>query len=247
MLPYTQKIQKYNANKLFYLFQRHTRIHKEMVEPTDETKSLIELEARDKRRLETFIDGVFAIAITLLGLGFVVPLLQHSSGALLVFFVSLWPKFLGYFLAFFLLAALLNNNWRQFQNIAFADWPLFYINVLFLAFIVLVPFATTVLTEYPDITAGVLFFHCVMLAAGLALYENWSYVKRHPYLLKKGVTTKTLRVIPYVNASLPIASVVAIGLAFVALLLSTLAYALIIPIMIMARLGVPRHESVPNP
>ena len=110
-----------------------------MVEPTDETKARIELEARDKRRLETFIDGVFAIAITLLGLGFVSPLLQHSSGALLVFYVSLWPKFLGYFLAFFLLAALLNNNWRQFQNIALADWPLFFINVLFLAFIVLVP------------------------------------------------------------------------------------------------------------
>jgi uncharacterized membrane protein len=211
-------------------------MHKEMIEPTDETKSLIELEARDKRRLETFIDGVFAIAITLLGLGFVAPLLQHSSGALLVFFVSLWPKFLGYFLAFFLLAALLNNNWRQFQNIAFADPPLFFINVLFLAFIVLVPFATTVWTEYSDITAGVLFFHCVMLAAGLTLYGNWSYVKRHPYLLKKGVTTKTLRVIPYVNASLPIASAVAIGLAFVAPLLSTLAYALIILIMIMVRL-----------
>ena len=129
------KIQKYNANKLLYFFQRHTRMHKEMVEPTDETKTRIELEARDKSRLETFIDGVFAIAITLLGFGFVVPLLQHSSGALLVFFVSLWPKFLGYFLAFFLLAAILNNNWRQFQNIALADWPLFYINVLFLAFI----------------------------------------------------------------------------------------------------------------
>jgi len=221
-------------------------MHKEMVEPTDEIKARIELEARDKRRLETFIDGVFAIAITLLGLGFVAPLLQHSSGALLIFFVNLWPKFLGYFLAFFLIAALLNNNWRQFQNIALADWPLFYINVLFLAFIVLVPFATTVWTEYPDITAGVLFFHCVMLAAGLTLYENWAYVKRHPHLLKKGVTAKTLKVIPYINASLPIASAVAIGLAFVAPLLSNLAYALIILILIIARFEVPRHKSAPS-
>jgi len=221
-------------------------MHEEIVEPTDEIKARIELEARDKGRLETFIDGVFAIAITLLGFGFVAPFLQHSSGALLVFFVSLWPKFLGYFLAFFLIAALLNNNWRQFQNIALADWPLFVINVLFLAFIVLVPFATTVWTEYPDITAGVLFFHCVMLAAGLTLYGNWSYVKRHPHLLKKGVTTKTLRVIPYVNASLPIASAVAIGVAFVAPLLSNLAYTLIILIMIMAHFGVSHHKSVHN-
>ena len=86
-----------------------------------------------------------------------------------------------------------------------------------------------------------------MLAAGLMLYGNWWYMKRHPYLLKKGVTTKTLRVIPYVNASLPIASAVAIGLAFVVPLLSNLAYALIILIMIVARFGIPRHKSVPTP
>jgi len=46
------------------------------------TQSQIELEARDKRRLETFIDAVFAIAITLLGLGLVVPIVQHSNEAL---------------------------------------------------------------------------------------------------------------------------------------------------------------------
>ncbi|HYB58795.1 MAG TPA: TMEM175 family protein, partial [Candidatus Acidoferrales bacterium] len=72
------------------------------------TQSQMELEARDKRRLETFIDGVFAIAITLLGLGFVVPLAQHSNEALLVSFAGLVPKFIGYFLAFALLGILLN-------------------------------------------------------------------------------------------------------------------------------------------
>jgi len=36
-------------------------------------KSLIELEIRIKTCLETFVDGVFAIAITLLVLEFVVP------------------------------------------------------------------------------------------------------------------------------------------------------------------------------
>lgn len=58
----------------------------EPIEQTDEHKSRIELEARDKKRLETFIDAVFAIAITLLGLEFVAPLVQHSDEALLAFF-----------------------------------------------------------------------------------------------------------------------------------------------------------------
>lgn len=65
-------------------------------------KSHIELEIRDKNRLETFVDGVFAIAITLLVLEFVVPVLPHSNTALLRYLSSVWIKFLGYFLAFFI-------------------------------------------------------------------------------------------------------------------------------------------------
>ncbi|MGA2884421.1 MAG: hypothetical protein WBW25_09420 [Halobacteriota archaeon] len=37
------------------------------------TQTQMELETRDKRRLETFIDGVFAIAMTLLGPEFCRP------------------------------------------------------------------------------------------------------------------------------------------------------------------------------
>src|SRR5665811_1994332 len=88
------------------------------------THSQIELEARDKRRLETFIDAVFAIAITLLGLGLVVPIVQHSNEALSASFVGMVPKLIGYFLAFALLGLLLNGHWRQFQNIVYADWVL---------------------------------------------------------------------------------------------------------------------------
>ena len=48
-------------------------------------KSLIELEIKDKNRLETFVGGVFAIAITLLVLEFVLPVLPHSNTALLAY------------------------------------------------------------------------------------------------------------------------------------------------------------------
>jgi uncharacterized membrane protein len=207
-------------------------------EPTDETKSRIELEIRDKNRLVTFIDAVFAIAITLLGLEFVVPLLQHSDTALLAFLGGLSPKFAGYFLAFFLLGVLLNNNWRQFNNIEYADWKLFFINLFFLSFIVLVPFATSIWTDYADTAAGVLFFHCTMLLSSLTLYFNWSYVKRHPYLLRKGITSRTQKTIYYANISLPIASTVAIGFAFITPFLSNFAYGLVILISALAHYSI---------
>jgi uncharacterized membrane protein len=137
-----------------------------------------------------------------------------------------------------LLGILLNNNWRQFQNIAYADWVLYFINIVFLSFVVLVPFATTVWTDYPDTTGGVLFFHCVMLITGLILYVNWSYVKWRKVLLKKDITALTLRVIAYRNASLPVASALAIALAFVSPLLSNVAYMLVGLIMRMASIHV---------
>ncbi|MGD0171192.1 MAG: hypothetical protein ABSB81_03595 [Halobacteriota archaeon] len=52
------------------------------------------------------------------------------------------------------------------------------INIFFLSFVVLVPFATMVWADYPDTTAGVLLFDCVIFITGLILYANWSYVKR---------------------------------------------------------------------
>ncbi len=199
-------------------------------------QSVLELEARDKRRLEIFVDGVFAIAITLLGIGFTIPIVQHSNEALLTSLVALGPKFVGYFLAFALLGLLLNNNWRQFQNISYADWQLYFINILFLAFVVLVPFATTVWTEYPDVTIGVQFFHVVMFVAGVCLYLNWFYVRRRPYLLKKGITERTLREIRYRNASFPLASALAIVIALASAELSNVAYVLIIVIFWVMRL-----------
>jgi len=117
---------------------------KSQVEEDEDLKFRIELEIRDKNRLETFVDGVFAIAITLLVLEFVIPVLPHSNLTILNFIESLKPKFVGYFLAFFLLGMLLNSHNRQFRNIEIADQTLWWINLVFLSFIVLVPFVTSI-------------------------------------------------------------------------------------------------------
>ena len=191
-------------------------------------KSHIELEIRDKNRLETFVDGVFAIAITLLVLEFVVPVLPHTNTALLTYLSSVLIKFLGYFLAFFLLGILLNNHNRQFRNLEYADQKLWWLNIVFLAFIVLVPFVTSIWIEYGDTTLGVLFFHFDMLISGLLLYFMWSYIKKNKYLLRKDTTSKTLKIINYRNLIFPIASLIAIVIAFFSPLLSNVAYLLIL-------------------
>jgi TMEM175 potassium channel family protein len=201
------------------------------VETDKDLKSRIELEIRDKNRLETFVDGVFAIAITLLVLEFVVPILPHSNTAIIIYLDSLLIKFLGYFLAFFLLGLLLNNHSRQFRNIEYADQTLWWLNILFLAFIVLVPFVTSIWIEYGDTTIGVLCFHFDMLISGLVLYFNWLYIQKHKYLLGKNITSRTAKIINYRNISFPIASLIAIIIAFFTPYISNIAYLFILLIM----------------
>jgi TMEM175 potassium channel family protein len=144
---------------------------------------------------------------------------------------SLLPKFVGYFLAFFLLAILLNIHNRQFNNLKYADQYLWWLNIVFLTFIVLVPFVTSIWTEYGDTTIGVLFFHFNMLISGFILYYIWAYAKNHKYLLRKDITSRTLLIITYRNLAIPIASIIAIVLAFFTPILSNIAYALILLII----------------
>jgi uncharacterized membrane protein len=216
---------------------------KSRVEHDKGLKSRVELDTRDKNRLETFVDGVFAIAITLLVLEFVIPVLPHSNMAILNYLDTLWIKFVGYFLAFFLLGILLNNHSRQFRNLEYADQKLWWLNIVFLSFIVLVPFVTSIWTEYGDTTIGVLFFHFDMLISGLLLYFNWSYIQNHKYLLRKNITSRTITIITYRNLAIPIASLIAIVIAFFTPLFSNVAYLLILLIIFITPIFIKRKRA----
>jgi uncharacterized membrane protein len=112
-----------------------------------------------------------------------------------------------------------------------------------LAFVVLVPFATSIWTEYADITAGVVFFDGIVLVCGLTLYTNWSYVRRHPHLLRRGITSNTLRRIHYRNISVVAASAVAVGLAFFSPVLSNLGHVLIVVFAVFVQLRIRGRED----
>lgn len=216
---------------------------KNRVEQDKVLKSQFELDIRDKNRLEAFVDGVFAIAITILVLEFIVPVLPHSNIAILNYLGSIWIKFLGYFLAFFLLGMLLNNHSRQFRNLEYADQQLWWLNIAFLSFIVLVPLVTSIWIEYSDTTIGVLCFHFDMLISGLILYLNWIYILKHKYLLRKDITSRTITIIKYRNSSFPIASLIAIGIAFFTPLFSNVAYLFILLIMFISPILIKRKSE----
>jgi uncharacterized membrane protein len=99
-----------------------------------------------KARLEAFSDGVIAIAITLLALDLTVP--QPGHGMLLTQLGDHWPQFAAYVVSFFTLGIIWVNHHARVSLIARVDRTLLFINLVLLLFVVLIPFATSLMATY---------------------------------------------------------------------------------------------------
>ena len=104
-------------------------------------------QSSDTGRIETFSDGVFAIAITLLIIEIGVP---HAEGAQLLSdkLVHLWPSYLGYAISFLVIGTVWANHHNRFRLVARSDHVLLFLNIVFLMCVAFIPFPTALLAEY---------------------------------------------------------------------------------------------------
>lgn len=141
-------------------------------------------------RLEAFTDGVFAIAATLLVLDLTThPLGRVRSDAdMWAALGGMWPLFFNFALSFGLLCLLWVEHVRQFEHIADVDGMLIWLNNARLLFIVLVPFATGLTTEYEDYLAGRLAMPVVFLSAILCSWLQWRWAMRRRETMLPGMS-----------------------------------------------------------
>jgi uncharacterized membrane protein len=111
--------------------------------PSDGEELAVELSETD--RVETFSDGVFAIAITLLVLDVRPP--PHRPGDLVGALLRLWPAYLGYITSFAYIAVIWLNHHAAFKRIRFIDRRLHIANLAVLCTTALLPFPTAVLSS----------------------------------------------------------------------------------------------------
>lgn len=108
-------------------------------------------------RIVAFSDGVFAIAITLLVLGLGVP--RHLHGESLA--EALWDQRESLF-AYALSFAVIGRFWvvhhRFFSDVVGFDGRLLGLNLFYLAWIVLIPFSSSVLGDHGGQTASVVLY-----------------------------------------------------------------------------------------
>ena len=88
-------------------------------------------------RLETFSDGVFAIAATLLILE-----VHRAHGSVAHGLVHAWPSYAAYAISFLTLGIVWVNHHTVFAQIARVDRTFLFINVVFLMIIAFSPFPT---------------------------------------------------------------------------------------------------------
>ncbi|HEY6326398.1 MAG TPA: TMEM175 family protein [Candidatus Cybelea sp.] len=125
----------------------------------------------NKGRFEAFSDAVFAFAITLLALGFVLPKLHAPSNRELASaLLHLWPNLIAYALSFSVIGLMWQNHHALIRLVHTIDRKTVFWNLLLLAATVLIPFATTTLGSYPTYSAST-FLYGVVLSTCASFYN----------------------------------------------------------------------------
>ncbi len=147
-----------------------------------------------KSRLEALVDGIFAIAMTLLVLGITPPRPQESVATLVLpgILESLVPEVFLFIVSFLVLALFWLGHHRQFHFVRLVDPVLLWLNVLILIAIVFVPFSTNVAGDYPDVFDAALLFHANMFIVGLLFLFQWHHIRRHEHLCEPVLEKATI-------------------------------------------------------
>ena len=126
-------------------------------------------------RLAALSDGVFAVAMTLLVLDLRAPAVEaiHSDQDLWRALVTLSPRLLMYVMSFMTLGIFWVGQQTQLNHLERSDRSLSWIHIAFLFFVSILPFATTLLAEFPEYRVALIAYWLNILFLGAALYFSW--------------------------------------------------------------------------
>jgi uncharacterized membrane protein len=144
-------------------------------------------------RLETFADGVFAIAATLLVIDVGVP--AELTGSLGSALLDIWPQYAAYAVSFVTIGIMWVNHHRLIRQIERVDERFLFLNLGLLACIAFVPFPTRVLAEYvqtDDARAAALLYGITLTVTAVFFNAVWLYASRGGRLLHPGADPRVV-------------------------------------------------------
>jgi uncharacterized membrane protein len=137
----------------------------------------------DSRRAESFSDGVFAVAITILVFN-LLPIADHTAHKLTVsVLASYWPAYLAYVVSFLTIGIMWLNHHTMLSRVSKVDRRVLVLNVFLLMGVVAIPFPTALVADHlNDSPAGkvaAVTYGLVMIAIAVGYGSTWLYLAAH--------------------------------------------------------------------
>jgi uncharacterized membrane protein len=149
----------------------------------------------DSRRAESFSDGVFAVAITVLVFNLLtvadntappatLAVVGHSGHPGLIHY---WPAYLAYVVSFLTIGIMWLNHHTMFSQVSKVDRPVLVLNLLLLMGVVAIPFPTALVADHLTGSAGLgaqasvaaVTYGLVMMAISVGYASVWMYLAAH--------------------------------------------------------------------
>jgi uncharacterized membrane protein len=199
-------------------------------------------------RIETLVDGIFAVAMTILVLELHVPALgrEISERALSEALGDLLPRVLSYASGFVILGTLWVGHHYQFHYIQRTNRALLWINLVFLLAITFLPFVVALIGSYGAMRVPCVMYGTTLLVAGTCLLAQWLYAAGPSRrLVGAPVRSEVFRGIRNRVAAGMVGYGIGLALAFFAPSASLVCYAAM-PLLYLLPSGIDRHMRAPR-
>jgi uncharacterized membrane protein len=190
-----------------------------------------------KNRLETLVDGIFAIAMTLIVLTIAPPRppLEQAASLLPGMIMDLIPQILSFAIAFLVLGIFWLEHHRQFHFVKAVDPRLLWINIILLISIAFVPFSTDVAGDYATVQIAVLLFNINIVIVGIIFAVQWQYICKSEHLCDPLPDADTMQQRVFQTLLIPAVAGIAVIISVFSPTLSLLAYLVVPPVAYFLR------------
>jgi uncharacterized membrane protein len=148
-------------------------------------------------RFETFSDGVFAIAATLLVLDLTVTT-GDKAPPLGTQLLDLWPSYFAYVTSFVTIGIIWMNHHHTVSLIGRTDRTMLFLNNLLLLTVAFLPFPTKLVGDYLNKDgeqAAALAYSATLVVMAILHQAWWQYARRDRRLIAEGVPDSALRAV----------------------------------------------------
>ncbi len=177
------------------------------------------------------VDGVFAIAMTLLAFNIKLPEMSGfvSSHNLFSGLLGIWPIFLSFGIGFIILGMFWVGHHIEFNYIKKLDHNLIWFNIFYLLLISFFPFTAELLGRHPYNQTAIIFYALHLIAMVLVHFFMWHYASGHKVLIAEDLDPRINNLVNRLTYVAVFAYAAAIAFAFFLPIISLIIF-LIVPL-----------------